>query len=85
MYYSEVFDAADKVDSFETFLDFMSLLEQNFRQSGSCWENQTIDMFLEASAAWANDNNRNKNSDSNLKTASWQNFARILSSGIIYE
>ena len=80
----DVLNAAEKVNSFESFLKFMKVLEVDFVENGSCWENQTIDMFLEASAAWANDT-KSEITDSNIHTATWQNFARILSSGIIYE
>ena len=80
--YDAVFDSADKVETFEDFVDFLLVLEASFKLDGSCWENPTIDRMMEAASGWAVDTaERNQK----IKTPSWQNFAQILSAGIIFE
>jgi hypothetical protein len=82
-----------RVNSRETFLEFLKLLENDFSASvleeaknssslyGSNahgWENITIDKFLGAARAWANDSD---GSDS----PSWQWLAMLLLAGKGYE
>jgi hypothetical protein len=80
--YDNVFDAADKVETFQNFIDFLLILESSYRDHGTAWENQTIDRMMEAASAWATDAAKR---EPELKTPSWQNFAQILSAGLIYE
>ncbi|WP_420851969.1 DUF7660 family protein [Paenibacillus allorhizoplanae] len=44
------------------------------------WENQTLESFLEAMAAWLNDSN-----DANSKTPTWSLLATSLLAGKAYE
>jgi len=81
MYY-DVFEATDIVGIFQNFMDFLLLVETSFNAQGSTWENPTLDRMMEAASARASDT-AIRNSE--LKTSGWQNFAQILSAGIIYE
>jgi len=80
--YDAVFDAADKVVTFEDFLNFMLVIEAEFIKNGSNWKNQSIDNFIETAAGWAADEHE---SDKNIANPSWRNIATILSAGMIYE
>jgi len=80
--YDAVFDSADKVETFEDFVEFLLVLEASFKAEGTAWENPTIDRMMESAAAWAIDTAER---DPLTKNPTWQNFAQILSAGIIYE
>ena len=80
--YDAVFEAAEKVVTFEDFIEFMLVLESEFKKNGSGWENQRIDNFMEAAAGWAVDEHER---DNKIANPSWRNIATILSSGMIYE
>ena len=75
------------VKSRSDFLAFILELSQDFHVNGTAWENQDIESFLEAMAAWANDyDSLKKSRDEPVEeTPSWQEFAKILLSGTKYE
>jgi hypothetical protein len=88
-------DMADKVNSKETFLEFVRALaadraeeEKLEKKSPSSpygpgalgWENGSIEAFLDAMQAWASDSG-----DKVPEQPSWNTFARILLAGKFYE
>ncbi|MCA9279916.1 MAG: hypothetical protein H6815_05655 [Phycisphaeraceae bacterium] len=92
-------DMAWRVDDRESFLAFVqSLIEDKlldeqeeavspsnpYGPGSRGWENDGIAAFLEAAAAWMNDNSTNRNNEV-FETASWQLFAMFLLGGKYYE
>lgn len=66
----------------------MELLHADFLKNGKNWQNNTLDNFLEAITAYAEDiqglyNNRENGKDAD--TPDWQTFADILRGAVIYE
>jgi len=89
----EPFELIEKVNSLETFLDFLKALmldkrdedEKENKEASSPyasghngWENNDIASFLDAMHAGTEDNEFSKK-------ASWKNFAEIIYMGKIYE
>jgi len=89
----EPFELIDKVNSLETFLDFLKALMLDKRKedekekieasspygSGhNGWENNDIASFLDAMHAGTKDNNFSEEPN-------WKNFAEIIYMGKIYE
>jgi hypothetical protein len=77
---SEINLLLQKVCDKESFLIFLDHLRLDKIQSSDKWENLSIEDFLEAAYAWAQDSD-NKVSESNL----WQYFAKLLYAGRSYE
>ena len=69
----------EKVQDKKSFYTFVKALEKDFLDNQQEWENITIDQFLEASIAWAED------SGFDLKNNIWKQFANFLYSGKFYE
>jgi hypothetical protein len=81
MLYMEVFDR-------ESFIRFVGLLREDFKLNSAAWENKTVDDFLEALGAYANDIQGyydNTSQQINADIPSWKLFADILSGARIYE
>ncbi|KAF2519941.1 hypothetical protein E0W68_01560 [Flavobacterium salilacus subsp. salilacus] len=81
-------DITYPINDKEDFIEFVRELYEVFKTNPEKWENNTIELFLEAMAAYAKDiqgyyDNTNQNIDANK--ASWQVFADILSGARIYE
>ena len=67
-----------------TFLAFVQALIVDRRGDAEHWENESIEDFLEAASAWAEDSAFG--SQQGLSLASpWRKFATFLFSGKIYE
>lgn len=71
-----------------TFVQFLSLLHEDYLSNKEDWENITLDTFLEALGAYAKDiqqvyNNTNQDIDANIPT--WKVFSDILKGAKIYE
>lgn len=73
-------EAADQVDSKESFIAFVRLLETDWRNGRSEWENDNIGTFLEAMTAWAGDMGERLPA-----TPTWRSFADLLMAAKIYE
>ena len=76
------------IDSKQDFIRFVCELYKDFKSQPENWENNTLELFLEAMAAYAEDiqgyyDNTNQNIDANK--ASWQVFADISMEAKIYE
>jgi hypothetical protein len=70
----------------KSFLIFLHALTEDRVDGAKSWENGTIEDYLAAAAAWANDSNFGrtviaKKFDDNC----WNQFANILYAGKIYE
>ena len=73
----------EAVSDRDSFLAFVKALIAD-RQSGQGWENDSIEQFLDAAAAWAEDSQFGDRQG--LKDASpWKRFAVFLYCGKIYE
>jgi len=77
-----------KVTDRQSFISFLDLLRQDFLHNPDEWENKTLDTFLEALGAYANniqgyyDNTGQK---VNADEPSWQTFADIFKGATMYE
>lgn len=79
-----------EIDSIRTREDFVAFLESllaDLKQRPDEWENNTLESYLEAAAAWTNDmdgyyRNFNKPIPENVD---WQVFANILLAAVVYE
>ncbi len=77
-----------KVKSRQDFVEFVSLLKDDFKLSESNWENVTVESFLEALSAYSNDVDgyyKNMKIDVDADAPSWRVFADILRGASIYE
>lgn len=90
---SDLYEAADNVESLEDLIAFIRLLRidfENLVEDGPycCnWENTSLDMCLSAMEAWITDTTNCKNScyEKYLATPSWKSFANILLAAKFYE
>ena len=72
----------------QTFIQFLSLLHEDYLSNQTDWENMTLESFLEAMVAYAKDiqgyyDNTKQLTDANIPT--WKVFADILKGAKIYE
>ena len=85
----------ERVDGPKSFLDFVRRLHADRlsevgKQTDACgrgesgWENHTIEDFLEAAIAWAEDSNMESSSGSGSVVA-WKSCATFLYCGKVYE
>lgn len=81
---TQLHERLEKVTDQATFLAFVQALIANRRDDAEHWENASIEDFLEAASAWAEDSAFG--SQQGLSLASpWRQFATFLYSGKIYE
>ena len=73
----------ERVNSLDSFLEFVDALIVNRRAKGSTGQNDSIEDYLEAAAAWARDSKGQREGISEEPT--WRTFATFLYSGKIYE
>jgi hypothetical protein len=71
------------VKNLDSFLEFVDALIADRRAIGGAWENQSIEAYLDAAAAWARDSKGQANGIS--EKATWHTFATFLYCGKIYE
>ena len=78
----ELHELAQRVDSKETFLEFVSALRADWEARGREpeWENPDLGRFLEAMQAWTEDMG-----DRVAPQPSWRTFADMLMAAKIYE
>ena len=70
------------------FVEFLKLLHKYYTSKPQSWENNTLESFLEALSAYAEDipeSYKNTKQDRNPEIADWQVFADILRGAIVYE
>ncbi|MCA8829594.1 DUF7660 family protein [Hymenobacter pini] len=76
------------VNSRADFAKFLILLHQDLLTNPHKWENQTLERFLEAMAAYAEDIQGfydNTRQPLNADEPTWQNFTNILRGASVYE
>ncbi|QYJ69441.1 DUF7660 family protein [Flavobacterium litorale] len=76
------------VKSREDFIIFVKELQEDFKNHPEKWENNRLDLFLEAIAAYAEDIQgyyNNTGQKTNADIPSWQVLADILSGATVYE
>lgn len=74
------FEGIDVTDR-ASFITFLKSLQQDLQANESAWENPTLDRFLEAMAAYANDLPgfyRNTGQNVEVDEVSWKVFSDIL-------
>jgi len=76
-------EALNRVNSKETFLDFVATLRDDTGNVG--WENGSIETFLDAMHAWASATSGLTDEPMVASEASWRGFADILHAGKFYE
>jgi hypothetical protein len=80
---SNLHEKLDQVESRDSFFDFVRALIQD-RRNPAGWENDTIEGFLEAALAWAEDSGMGE-SQGLTEDQIWKMFAVFLYCGKIYE
>ena len=81
-------DYRRNVQSKQHFIECLKYLKRDFEQGHSEWENATLDCYLEAAAAYANDvpgYYKNFKIEINPDKPSWQVMIDILSGARVYE
>ena len=83
-------DALDisAISSRQDFIIFLQQLRADYLRNGKDWENQNLDNFLEALAAYATDipgHYNNMSTTADADTASWRVFADMLRGATVYE
>ena len=76
------------VNSRESFISFLILLQQDLHHNPDKWENKTLADFLEAMRNYAEDIQGyydNASQSTNADVAHWQVFADIMRGARIYE
>ncbi|WP_417357030.1 hypothetical protein [Flavobacterium sp.] len=77
-----------QITSRKDFVEFLKLLHKYYTSKPEDWENNTLESFLEALSAYAEDIPRyykNTNQNKTPDIADWQVFADMLKGAIIYE
>jgi hypothetical protein len=80
-----------KVSDRRSFVKFVQLLRQDLSTNKDAWENNTLESFLEALSAYAEDiqgyYNNHKSTDVPIDAdvASWETFSDIFKGARIYE
>lgn len=77
----------ETIETKEDLADFVEKLRLSLDISPSDWQNQSLEKFLEAMAAWIKviDIYSNNEGDKAIKNPSWNTFAKILYAAKIYE
>jgi hypothetical protein len=76
-------ETLEGVKDLDSFFAFVDALIADRRTIGETWENQSVEDYLEAAAAWARDSRSQDNGIS--EEATWRTFAIFLYCGKIYE
>jgi hypothetical protein len=77
-----------RVNDRPSFVLFLDLLRKDFLNNPTQWENNNLDLFLEALSAYANDIQgyyNNMGQSVNADVPSWQTFADIFKGAASYE
>lgn len=72
----------------QSFIEFIDLLDEDFRHFPSTWENNNLSKFLEAIGEYTKDIQGyydNTNQDVNADEPNWKVFADILKGATMYE
>jgi len=76
----------DQIKSREDFVAFIAELEADLQSNSDKWENPTLDRYLEAVGAWANDLKWGQNVSASLdRPEAWKLAAILFYVGKIYE
>lgn len=80
-------DSLPPITTHQAFLEFLALLQEDFRKHGSQWENGTLPTYLEAMQAWTEDmDGYYLNTGQPIpENVPWQVFADILRAARVYE
>lgn len=77
-----------QITSRKDFVEFLKLLHKYYTSKPEDWENNTLESFLEALSAYAEDipeHYKNTKQDRSPETADWQVFTDMLKGAIVYE
>lgn len=81
---TQLHEQLEKATDEATFLAFVQALIVDRRGVAAHWENGSIEDFLEAASAWAEDSAFGSQQEL-LLTSPWRKFATFLYAGNIYE
>ncbi|MEW7291331.1 DUF7660 family protein [Aquimarina sp. 2304DJ70-9] len=77
-----------EVNDRKSFSEFLKLLLEDYKNNGQNWENNNLELFLEAMQRYSEDvDGYYKNIKPNLdpETPTWRIFADILCGTVVYE
>lgn len=72
----------------ESFVNFTKHLFENFQKNGENWQNNNLELFLDALSTYSEEVKgyyNNVHPEKNPEHATWRIFADILSGAVIYE
>ncbi|WP_190811429.1 hypothetical protein [Flagellimonas sp. S3867] len=72
----------------KSFEEFINLLLTDFKKNKSNWENNRLELFLEAMSAYTRDLDgyyKNMEPDQNADFPTWKVFADIMRGAVVYE
>ena len=75
----------NEVSDKETFLRFVKILVDDYRENSQEWAHNSIDEYLDAIAAWVTDFSKCQYNDVDWKKIDYSIIARILYMGKMYE
>ena len=83
----ELIEKIEALKSKEDFVAFVQLLMEDLKHNGNEWENNTLESYLGAIAAWTEDmNGYYKNMNLPIpENVDWKVFANILIAATMYE
>lgn len=82
---SDYIEQIKGISNKEAFLEFLYKLVLDFRNNSNEWENQSIDLYLEAMLSWIEDFSSSECNDIDWNTINYSTMAKILYMGKIYE
>lgn len=83
----ELFDYAKEVSSREDFVKFVQYLNEDHRQKGDDWGNQTLEQFLGGLSGFANDMAgyyKNMGEAVDVERITWRMAAEMLLAATVY-
>ena len=77
-----LFDKANFTNSRHDFLEFLSLLREDYINDKSSWGNVSLEDFFDSIIAWLQDYHGN---DVDIENPNWKTIAALFYMGKIYE
>lgn len=84
----DIYDFAENINTKQDFVEFLSMLKKDYRDSKNEWENDELDSFLEGMFGFAYDlegYHLNTKQEKDVNEPTWKDFADILLAAKVYE
>jgi hypothetical protein len=81
-------EKVEKIQNKEDFVRFLQLYFRDFQMNRNNWENNSLEYFLEAMAAWVDDMDgfyKQEGKEFDPEKPTWKNFGEILLATRMYE